>query len=134
MPYQNAKEGTTLTTGQQEATDDTAAAKPDPDIPAETLETAPKSSPTTNPDEEVPRTSVSSLHDSPGYDSGTKAIERNAVADTSDIDRSRLTRGVDRDMGTDDAEGGFEMDVIRGREPSVSKTGTVVSNSSDRAE
>ncbi|KAL8783726.1 MAG: hypothetical protein Q9195_009299 [Heterodermia aff. obscurata] len=132
VPSQNVNEGATLTTEQREVTDDIVATKLDPkslETPAQSSEYTEKSQPTSKPKERAARTSVSSLPDLSKPSEGMKAVERDAVTDTSDIERSSVRRIYDHDLGRDDSDGGIEMDVIHGREQSSSQSGTVVSKS-----
>ena len=127
-PQQPRVEGTALTTEHREAADDTTATKPDPDIPAQSPEYAGNSPPTSNSGELIAPTSASSLSDSPASGGGTEAVERDAITGPSNVGRSSVRQGVDVIPGTDDGDGGFEMDVIHGGEQ-PSKPDAVVSNS-----
>ncbi|CAF9929131.1 MAG: hypothetical protein HETSPECPRED_007293 [Heterodermia speciosa] len=132
VPSQNLNEGATLASEQQETADDTITTNIDSEIP-ETLnqssEYSESSLQTSKRDERLARTFVSSFLESPGSGTDMRAVEHDAITDPLDIEPSSLRRGIDPDLGTDDSDRVFEIDVIRGREQSSSKTGTVVSNS-----
>ena len=130
VPSQNLNEGATLASEQQETTDDTTTTNVNPEIP-ETLtqssEYTESSLQTSKLDERRARNPISRLLDSSASGVNTKAVD--VVSDTSDMERSSVRRGLDHDLGMDDSDGAFEMDVIHGGEQSSSKTGIVVSNS-----
>ena len=132
VPTQNANVGATITTEQREVTDDPTATKlnsENPVIPVRSLGSTENSRPESELKERLAQTSVSNPLDSPGSDTESRAVERDAVSNTGGVGRSSVRQGFDDIPGTDVGDEGFEMDVIRGAEQSFSRPDALVSDS-----